>query len=362
VSSKEYSIRLYRPGDEEEIVEILKISFPEWRDAESPHDHWRWKYLDNPYGSDIMVADWDGKIVGVQHKQNLGIKIDEKIISSYADDEAVHPDYRRKGIFKNMLNYAEEHLKKKKIAFNFGISIHEATLKISLREGYTLFPFSFSHMIQIFDVKTHFRMRPTKNNLIAIYGFSLLKLLNRIKNIVKETKITSEITIKDVSEFDERFNTFWQNTKNGYNFIIEKNWEYLNWRYCDPRSNLKGRYFIKQAEQDGEILGFIVLEVREKDDYSEGYVMDLLALPDRRDVVRRFVEEATMFFRESDINVVHYRVVKNHFYQALFNEQGFIATPSKIYLSLKFFFNKEKMKIIKNSQPSQIHFNYGDYY
>jgi hypothetical protein len=205
-------------------------------------------------------------------------------------------------------------------------------------------------------------MRPTNNNLVAIYGFSLLKLLNRIKNMVKERKISSKIILNDVSEFDERINAFWQNTKNGYNFIIEKNREYLNWRYCDPRSNIKGRYFVKQAEEDGEILGFIVLEVREKGGYSEGYVADLLALPDRTDVVRRLVEEATLFFRESDVNVVHYRVVKNHFYQAIFSEQGFIEIPSKIYFTLKFFYNKEKMKIIKNSQPSQIHFNYGDYY
>ena len=101
---------------------------------------------------------------------------------------------------------------------------------------------------------------------------------------------------EDISEYDERINTFWQNTRNDYHFIIEKNREYLNWRYCDLRSNLKGRYFVKQAEQNGEILGFIVIETRRKEDYSEGYIVDLLALPDRVDVVRKLLLDACLFF------------------------------------------------------------------
>jgi hypothetical protein len=158
--------------------------------------------------------------------------------------------------------------------------------------------------------------------------------------------------------FTSRHNT----CAHAYHFIIEKNREYLNWRYCDPRSNIKGRYLIKQIEQDDEILGFIVLEIRNKDDYSEGYVVDLLALPDRMDVARRLLEVSCLFFRDSGINVVHYRVVKNHPYQGLFSEQGFIDVPSKLHLSYKMFYHKEKMQIIENSKPIQIHFNYGDYY
>jgi GNAT superfamily N-acetyltransferase len=351
------------PGDEEAIVELLKISFPEWRDTKSPLDHWKWKHIENPLGSIIVVADWDGKIVGVEHKLLLNIKVDEKtILSTYGDDAAVHPDYRRKGIYKNMVYFTDDLTIEKKIALRYGIDIHEVSLLMVKRRGFVLFPFHISHMLQVRDVKTHFRMRPTKNNLVARYGFSVLKLLNRIKNMVKHTEIKSEFKIEDVSLFDERINSFWEKCMNGYHFIIEKNQEYLNWRYCDPRSSNKGKYYVKQAEQDNEILGFIVLEIREKEGYSEGYVMDLLALPDRMDVASMLLEEATLFFRKSGINVIHYRVVKNHPYQALLGEQGFIEVPSKLVLTYKMFQDKEKMQVIKDSKPSQIHFNYGDYY
>jgi hypothetical protein len=59
-NDSDYIFRLYEPGDEEAIVALLKISYPEWKDAEYPLKHWKWKYLENPFGSIIVVADWNG--------------------------------------------------------------------------------------------------------------------------------------------------------------------------------------------------------------------------------------------------------------------------------------------------------------
>jgi GNAT superfamily N-acetyltransferase len=364
MSSKDlgYYVRLYEPGDEEEIIELLKTSFPEWKEIRSPIEYWKWKYIENPLGSIIVVADWNGKIVGVVHRLNLNIKTDEKTFSNYGDDVTVHSDYRKKGIYKNMIKYTEELSKEKKITLNFGISISDYTVSMAEREGYVFFPFTISHMIQIRDVRMHFKKRPVENNLLAIFGFSVLKLLNRIKRSLKQTEIQSEFRIENILRFDERINGFWEKIQENYQFIIEKKQEYLNWRYCDPRSSNKGRYFIKQAEKQEKILGFIVLETKEKDDYIEGYVVDLLAHSGRIDVARKLLEEACLFFQKLNINVVHYRVVQNHTYQALFRELGFIEVPSKFLMSYKMFQEKEKIKILNESSPSQIYFNYGDYF
>jgi GNAT superfamily N-acetyltransferase len=362
VSSKEYFVRLYMPGDEEGIIDVLKASYPEWRDAESPLDHWKWKYLESPLGSVFMVVDWGGKIVAVGGRVILNIKFDEIIPSVYGDDGSVHPEYRRRGIYQDLVRYAWEKGRKDKTVFKFGIQAHRASVKVQVREGSVDFPFPISHMLQVKDVGLHFRMRPTKNNLAARLGFSVLKLLNQIKNLIIRRKMQSEFMLEDVVEFDERINNFWQNIKDDYHFIIEKNQRYLNWRYCDPRSSIKGRFFVKQAVWNGEILGFIVYKIWEKEDYSEGYVMDLLTLRDRADVAWKFLEEACRFFRESGINVVHYRVVKDHPYQELFSEQGFIEVPSELHLGFRMYQDEEKIQVIMDSKPSQIHFNYGDYY
>jgi GNAT superfamily N-acetyltransferase len=192
----DYIVRLYEPGEEEAIVELLKISYPEWKNAESPLDYWKWKYLENPHGSIVVVADQDGEIVGIMHRLLLKNKVDEIILSAIGDDVAVHPDYRRKGIYKNMKLYDEKLFKEKKVALKFSIEIHKATVIIAEREGYALFPFPISHMLQVIDIGLHFKMRPTKHNLVAKYGFSMLKLLNHKEKTIKHSHTNPEIKTK----------------------------------------------------------------------------------------------------------------------------------------------------------------------
>jgi ribosomal protein S18 acetylase RimI-like enzyme len=362
VSSKDYVVRLYEPGDEEGIIEVLKASYPEWRNAKSPLDHWKWKYLESPLGSVFMVVDWGGKIVAVGGRVLLNIKFDEITPSVYGDDGSVHPDYRRRGIYQDLVRYAWEKGKREETVFKFGIQAHRASVKVQVREGSVDFPFEISHMLQVQNVGMHFRMRPTNNNLAARIGFSALKLLNLIMKNTKRIKILYDFNIEDVVEFDERINFFWQKIVDDYHFIIEKNQRYLNWKYCDPRSSIKGRFMIKKAVANGEILGFIVYKIWEKEDYPEGYIMDLLTLRDRDDVAWKLLEKACKFFRESNINVVHYRVVKDHPYQKLFSEQGFIEVPTELHLGYRIYQDEEKIQIIMDSKPNQIHFNYGDYY
>lgn len=54
---------------------------------------------------------------------------------------------------------------------------------------------------------------------------------------------------------------------------------------------------MRVAEEDGRILGYAVL----KRDRDLGYIADLLALPNRLDVVRSLVEDALRSFREADV-------------------------------------------------------------
>ena len=79
---KEYEVRLYRPGDEEEIVELLQLVFDEWPDLDlkcSPLEHWRWKFEDNPLKmNSIAVGESNNRIIGFLHGIYRRIKIGKK--------------------------------------------------------------------------------------------------------------------------------------------------------------------------------------------------------------------------------------------------------------------------------------------
>ena len=54
---REYFVRPYQPGDEEGLVELLDLVFAPWPDRDlrcTAVEHWRWKYLDNPFGVNMV--------------------------------------------------------------------------------------------------------------------------------------------------------------------------------------------------------------------------------------------------------------------------------------------------------------------
>ena len=361
--SKEFSVRLYQTGDEEGIVDLLKLSFPEWAKREAPLDYWKWKYLDTPLGSVVVVAVRDDKIIGSAHRINFNVKI-EALVYSYqlGDDLATHPDFRGMGVYNKIMVFIEKlRLKENKILLS--ITSNPITINDQIKRGRIIFPHLISHMIRVKNVGLHLKAKSVKNAKIIKFGLSFFKALNRLKNILSFTlhsKHKEDFEIIQTTSFDDRINTFWEKGKDSYNFILEKNSGYMNWRYCDPRA---GHYVVKQAVKDGEVLGFIVLELRKDGDYAEGYVADLLALPGRMDFAEALLKNACKYFDDIGVNAVNYRAVKGHPYLSLFSRNGFLDTPriSNMHVIWDFNGSEREYEVIKASHPDKVHFNYGDY-
>ena len=59
----------------------------------------------------------------------------------------------------------------------------------------------------------------------------------------------------------------------------------------------------------GRLLGYAVLNSASKG--QDGYVLDLMALPGRPDVVRALLRETVRYFREVGIQIIRYRFVES---------------------------------------------------
>ena len=100
-----YSTRSYRPEDESQVLELLKLSLGESPLLQRTSEMWQWKHLNNHFGpSFVRVAcDEAGLLVGMRAFMQWEFQAGGRPVRAVrAVDTATHPDFRRMGIFANL--------------------------------------------------------------------------------------------------------------------------------------------------------------------------------------------------------------------------------------------------------------------
>jgi hypothetical protein len=368
---KDYSIRLYRPGDEDKIVKLLIDVFQPWPkfDTEcSAVDHWRWKFIDNPSNKEIYthtVAEANGDIIGVDHGMLFYVKIGEgKYLSEKGADTAISSNYRGLGIYTKLSKLKHDTLSEMGFAFDFSQSNNPIFVKKRQNDPETeyLFPQLLKSLIKINDVDKHFKNAveekdPWKKFILKI-GVHGSKILNKLSNLLMETPPMKEVTFKEITRFDDRINTFYEKIKPHYYFIVERTADYLNWRYCDKRG---GDFKIWIAEKNDEIVGYLVLKINKLDvKYPEGYLVDLLTLNTRDDVADNLAKLAVAYFDERAVNVVLAQVVEGHPYERIFDKYGLLDTRMRPNLMWRAINLGDDLERFSKAPAAMLHYTIGD--
>jgi len=361
---EDYLVRPYKQGDEKEVVELLDIVFNGWPHYDlkyPPLEHWKWKYLYNPFKvTQLFLCERNNKIVGCSFSVIVRLKIgDEVYLSGYGTDNAVYPEFRRMGISKKLYDIKFQHGKDNKFVLLYWITGNEVLIKYSLK-NYPYFPFLLINYVRIKSFNKHLRINnySYKRSFLLWIGFHTVKLFNIIKNIFKRSMNKGDIQINQITYFDDRFNKFWDEIKDHYSFIVERNKGYLNWRYQDQRG---GDYIIKTAEEAGYLIGYMVLRINKYQiNYPKGYVVDLITHPDRPDVVDTLLSNAISYFNSKNINIIHYLCPKNHSYENILKRNGFLDSRDKNLVFYYLLDNKEIESTIKKIASYNAYFCYGD--
>jgi hypothetical protein len=222
------------------------------------------------------------------------------------------------------------------------------------------FPHSILNLVRIRDIDKQLRAMPVERAWFWRLGFQVARLVNNIQNAFRGSMLVNQcLHIKGTTVFDTRIDHFWREVVDHHGFIVERSSDYLNWRYCDQRA---GDFFVKLVEDDGHILGYSVLRVnRYFEEYPVGYIVDLLALPNRLDAVEALVMDAVNYFDEQNINIVNSLVVKNHPYVEILNRYGFLDSRIKLQLFISSASELlEEVNALKSLTPEKIHFSYGE--
>ncbi len=280
----------------------------------------------------------------------------------YGDDAATHREFKGLGVYSRVFDSNMLELTRKGYEVSYEIPLSPIIVKHHFKKGRRVFPHAICHMLRVKNVRKYFRSVSIENATMKCFAFSTFKGMKSIEGrLIPKPSYRGDFVIAEKSFFDERINVFYDRVKAGLNFVVERNKDYLNWRYLDPRWH---RILVKQVTEGEEILGYCVLQVKGDGALSEGYIMDLLALPGRLDVASSLFVDACDYFDGLSVNAINYRVVAGHNYQKIASKLGFIDVRSNLPLMMYCHTDlaKKEFKLLENSQPSKIHFSYGDYY
>ena len=99
-------IRLFRDGDRDGLISLLRTVFDGWH--ADPPSRWNWLYERNPAGtSSIGVAVEDGDIVASYSACPVPMQWgDQQILVGLGIDLATHPAFRRRGLFERVAEAA----------------------------------------------------------------------------------------------------------------------------------------------------------------------------------------------------------------------------------------------------------------
>lgn len=208
-----WSIRLYRPGDESQIIRLFQRVFGQERSLA----HWRWKFLGNPEGAQICLAVTDtGEVIGQYTGLPVRVIVDGQTFTfSQAIDSMVDPRYRRglkkPGVFACLFEgFAEAYGGEGRVAILWGFTNPEA-----LRIGQRLLGYVFLHRVVklVRSVDSPAYLSPRQQ--------------------MREAWRRIQCPIYPVGRFDARIDRLWEQCRPELRVATIRDARYLNWRYAD---------------------------------------------------------------------------------------------------------------------------------
>ncbi len=349
MAEPDIQIREYRDGDEAQIVNLLELIFEGWPDFDisgSSLDHWMWKHKDNPYGKSIIATGrMKEEIISCLHYIPIRIKIGSKVVTTgNGTDAAVHKDYRRMGIYSKMRSLLYNVMLNENMYSTCSLD----SVPILIQNAERRFP-RLPSDVRIFKyIKNPSRYFQSKDrsplkNLTYNIGYRSLNIFQRLSKRQYSTKEPGNMKLEFSRKFDSSFTDFWKEISDHYEFILIRDMSFMNWRLQDERA---GKYIIIQAKENDKLVGYSVLRInRFEPSKLDGYIVDLLAIPHRDDILHELILKSKMFFDNNGVNSVNAMCNKGNFKEKILISHGFVDSRTELRVSLNLFETKKQHEV-----------------
>jgi GNAT superfamily N-acetyltransferase/N-acetylglutamate synthase-like GNAT family acetyltransferase len=323
MTSKSFFLRRFGLSDTVEVTQLLSTVFKTHFSSE----WWNWKYKHNPAGfwgeqGDIWVAESSDGIIGYYAVMPERMKFgSETVTVAQSIDTATHPDYRGLGIFPTLAEkvYSDA---QNRYRFLYGFPSKMA-YKGFLRLGWNAI--QMNGLVKFLDYEDSLR-NFLGNTLLFWSGKTLLKSMAAIRSIsskafTRENKDDS-VEIDRIHHFSNDINDFWESLRPEYEMAVERQVDFLNWRFSEIFGNYQ-LYVARSAEE--KIIGYMALRKTKMREADSLVIVDIQTMSGYKRCLSRLVNTAVEFAKEEQMDLIYCCLPQWHNTVKMLSQLGFIS-------------------------------------
>lgn len=288
-------------------------------------EEWHWKFeRHSGIPAKVYVAEADSLIVGLRAFIIERLKIFDRVwLTGLGVDIMVHPDFRRYGIASQVANEAFAQMERSGSPILVGFP-NEAAFKVySRRRSYWRHVCSVPLLVKPLNFDGILR-KYIKNFLLRALILTLAKVSWSIFFKGKLHKVQT-MAIRQADAFDQRFDQLWEEVCPQYGILLVRDQAFLHWRFKDRPG---AGYVIFAAEQEGKLLGYIVLRECQMFGLKIGFIVDILTI-NQNGVAASLVSKAIEYFKGQNVDAAGCLMLTHTPYYKVLKRSGFVIAPKK---------------------------------
>ncbi|MCK5013473.1 MAG: GNAT family N-acetyltransferase [Candidatus Omnitrophica bacterium] len=286
-------IRSYQPGDENQILELDWILFPDpWNKRDL--DNWYWKHTgNNPAGNaTIYLMEHEGKIIvhfaAIPYRLRV---LGKDVLGSHSIGSMVLPEYQGKGLIKFVADKLFEDIVTKDMAFSYGFP---NDLAYDLHKK--LMGYSDVIMVDTLEKET------------------------RVDGPSGGKNVSADFEFLPITQFDHSVDALWDQGKDDYKISVIRDAAFLNWRYLERPDQ---KYHAFGVYENNILVGYVILKLYQDGEILRGHIVDIYSLSGRGDVAAYLLGQSDIFFVDNNTNVVSTWMIGAAIYRDILLENGF---------------------------------------
>lgn len=331
------------------ILDLTKKTFGDNNITKS--EYFDWQYRDNPNGKAVVLLSYDddsNTLVGTHSLIPLKLIVDGKIItSSVCCNVQIHPDYRKKHVFSNLLLSVPDDALTHNINSFYGIP-NDNSLKAFINNG----------SIEITTLPLLIKTIKLSN-----YFDSPIRQILKPFDIFWKNRNTFSCIEEFNGNFDDSFEYLAKKTSERVSVLNNRKKEFLNWRY---KNHPTEKYKIFTLKTNNELIGYIITKIHHVEKKKIGVILDYMVNSNHKNKtqLKNLIHKAISNFWEHDVSIAITTSRNGLLENQLLRSCGFFTAPSFLKpVSLHFIvqtFDDDK-KHTKLKKFDNWFFVFGDY-